>query len=60
MKWIKIDCYQCTNCGYILTHPEYLEYILNCPKCGEKPEEERAKWPIPDYDDHTVSGLLDD
>lgn len=28
----------CPLCGFILTHDEYYEHILNCPKCGEKIE----------------------
>lgn len=48
----------CPESGYDI-RPEYVPFVNVCPECGGKIQPPRLQ-SIPDYDDHTVSGLLED
>ena len=49
----------CPECGYEIK-PEYVPFVNVCPECGGAIHPPRLHYEIPEYDDHTVSGLLED
>ncbi len=49
----------CPECGFELK-PEYVAFVNVCPECGAPARMPPRLQSVPEYDDHTVSGLLED
>lgn len=49
----------CPECGYEIK-PEYVPFVNVCPECGAPARMPPRLQSVPEYDDHTVSGLLED
>lgn len=49
----------CPEYGYEIK-PEYVPFVNVCPECGGTIHPPRLRYEIPEHDDHTVSGLLED